>query len=354
MFTKNEPFHRVNKMELTKGGTNVLKTAQKAFEGQTGLKLELFLKDQDHPKLLVNAGGVNAEFELTVVESVFVANAMTVLMGRVLNLDKKIMVFPQLADYRADELRKDGIQFIDTAGNCYINQPPLYLFVRGNKKQGVTRTPTVNRVFKQTGLRVLYALLCNPGMENETYRTIAAKTGVALGMVNWVFRDLNELGFLLNTGTGRAKKLRLLNKEKLLERWIAAYAEQLRPKLLLGRYRGADGWWQNAQLIPDQALWGGETAAAKLTDYLKPQIITLYVDKENPTAVLVPNRLKKDPQGDVELVARFWQADTVVPHGDTVHPLLVYADLMATGNQRNIETARMIYDEHISQLVGEN
>jgi hypothetical protein len=36
-----------------------------------------------------------------------------------------------------------------------------------------------------------------------------------------------------------------------------------------------------------------------------------------------------------------------------VHPLLVYADLMATGNQRNIETARMIYDQHIIQLVRE-
>jgi hypothetical protein len=107
-------------------------------------------------------------------------------------------------------------------------------------------------------------------------------------------------------------------------------------------------------LKPEQAQWGGEVAAEKLTDYLKPQTITLYVDKDNPAAVIIPNRLKKDPEGDVELVGRFWQTDVVAPHGDTVHPILVYADLMATGNQRNIETARIIYDEHIVQLVGEN
>lgn len=341
-------------MELTKAKRLIFKTAQKAFEHQTGVKLELRPEDPENPKLLIHAPGAQAELKLMIVESLYVAYAMTVLFKRMLDIDRKLLVMPQLAEIKADELRAQGIQFIDTAGNCYINQPQLYLFVKGNKLQGVTKVPTANRMFKQTGLRVLYAMLCNPGMENETYRTIAAKTGVALGMVNWVFKDLNELGFLLETGTGRTKKVRLLNKEKLLERWITAYAEQLRPKLILGRYRGAEGWWQNAQLNPAQALWGGEPAAAKLTDYLKPEIITVYADKENPAGVIIPNRLKKDPQGDVELVARFWQPETIAPYKDMVHPVLVYADLMATGNQRNIEAARMIYDQHIVQLVRED
>ena len=42
------------------------------------------------------------------------------------------------------------------------------------------------------------------------------------------------------------------------------------------------------------------------------------------------------------------------PDDEWVHPILVYADLLATGNQRNIETARMIYEQHIVRLVGEN
>jgi hypothetical protein len=48
----------------------------------------------------------------------------------------------------------------------------------------------------------------------------------------------------METGTGLARQLRLIGKERLLERWITAYAEQLRPKLVLGRYRGTKGWWR--------------------------------------------------------------------------------------------------------------
>jgi hypothetical protein len=69
--------------------------------------------------------------------------------------------------------------------------------------------------------------------------------------------------------------------------------------------------------------------------------------------VLTQFRLKKDPQGNVEFYARFWKPETVAPNGNMVHPLLVYADLVATGNQRNLETARMIYEQHIVQLIGE-
>jgi hypothetical protein len=168
-----------------------------------------------------------------------------------------------------------------------------------------------------------------------------------------IMHELKELGFLLVVGKGRGRKIRLINNERLLERWITAYPEQLRPKLTLGRYRGAAGWWKEAALDPDRALWGGEVAALKLTGHLNPQEATIYADKENLAAVLIPHKLKKDPAGDVEILRRFWRQDAVPPNGDMVHPLLVYADLMATGNQRNIETARLIYDQHIIQLVRE-
>jgi hypothetical protein len=264
-----------------------------------------------------------------------------------------LLVTRQLTGDMADRLKNNGIQFIDTAGNTFINRPPYFIFIKGNRDLEAVKQPVLGRVFKQTGLRALYALLCTPGLENEPYRIIAAKTGVALGMVNWIMRELRELGFLLERGKRRERNTRLINREKLLERWITAYVEQLRPKLVYGRYRGPDNWWQHAKLNPEKALWGGEVAAAKLTGYLNPQEITVYIDKNDPTAMLIPNRLKKDPGGDVELLYRFWHPETVPANGDMAHPLLVYADLLATGNQRNLETARMIYDQHIVQLVRE-
>jgi len=44
--------------------------------------------------------------------------------------------------------------------------------------------------------------------------------------------------------------------------------------------------------------------------------LTGYVDMDNPEAVLIQNR------GNVDLLHRFWQPDTVVPHGDMVHPII--------------------------------
>lgn len=341
-------------MQLTKTQKQILQIARDAFARQAGIEIE-FVENAPEQEIFLKLPETTKEIEVVVDDGRRKDLAAELIFRKWLQYPERyVVVMPQVTADRADKLRQDGIQFIDTAGNGYLNQPPLYLFVKGNKVKNIIEAPVTPRAFKQTGLRVLYALLCNPGLENETYRTIADKTKVALGMVNWVVKDLQELGFLIETGRGRARQLRLVQKERLLERWITAYAEQLRPKLVLGRYRGVDGWWQQAALNPEEALWGGEVAAAKLTDYLKPQMLTIYVDRDNPTAVLLPNRLKKDPQGDVELVARFWQPETILPNRDMVHPLLVYADLMASGNQRNIETARMIYDQHIVQLVRED
>lgn len=340
-------------MDLTNIQKIILNAARDAFAKETGVALELVERGPEH-FLRLEFQGTTAELEVWIESGPQKLATDLILRNWVQNPEQHLVVRQQVTGAVADKLRQGGVQFIDTAGNGYINRPPLYLFIKGNKAQNPVELPVTPRAFKQTGLKVLFALLCTQGLENETYRTIAAKTGVALGMVDWVMKDLQVLGVLFETGSGRNRQLRLLQKEQLLERWVTAYAEQLRPKLVLGRYQGAEGWWQQAVLNPDEALWGGEVAAAKLTDYLKPQMITIYVDRDNPTAVLLTNRLKKDPQGEVELVARFWQPEAIAPRGDMVHPLLVYADLMATGNQRNIETARMIYDQHLVQLLRED
>ncbi|MBE3112412.1 MAG: hypothetical protein IMZ46_18205 [Acidobacteria bacterium] len=39
---------------------------------------------------------------------------------------------------------------------------------------------------------------------------------------------------------------------------------------------------------------------------------------------------------------------------ETVHPLLIYADLVASGSDRNIETAKIIYEQHISRYLRED
>jgi hypothetical protein len=106
------------------------------------------------------------------------------------------------------------------------------------------------------------------------------------------------------------------------------------------------------QLHNLNANWGGEVAAAKLTRYLYPEIITIYTKKEYLNQLLMECRLKKDPNGEIEIIDQFWNFEENTEYRDLVDPILIYADLVATGNQRNIETAKMIYDEHIVRFIG--
>jgi hypothetical protein len=251
----------------------------------------------------------------------------------------------------ADQLKQENIQFIDTAGNAYINQLPLYIYVKGNKIPEAFLPIPHKRAFKPTGLKLIYALLTWKGLENKPYRDIAVAAEVALGTVVWQMNELKELGFILDMGK-RGKKL--VNRENLFNRWITAYPEQLKPKLIIGHYKGTQGWWQNKTLDPVIAQWGGEIAAAKMTRYLQPEIITLYVNRAQLNNLLLENRLSKDPEGETEILERFWRHDQPWQYEDMVHPILVYADLIATGNQRNIEIAKTIYDQYIVQFIRED
>jgi hypothetical protein len=251
----------------------------------------------------------------------------------------------------AARLHHGGIQFIDTLGNAFINQPPLFIFVKGNKpRQEEIVLPTA-RLFKGVGLKIIYLLLCQPELVNRPYRELADMADVALGTVNGTMTEMIQKGFILDMGKNGKK---LLERKALFDRWTAAYPDNLKPKLLLGRFRGGGDWWKKAQLNPALAQWGGEVAAAKLTDYLKPGTVTLYVDKNHLADLVIANRLKKDPQGQVEILERFWPPENDFGEGDTVHPILIYADLVAMGEQRTMETAKMIYERHLDRYFGQH
>ncbi len=336
----------------------ILQNAVDACARETGVKIKI--KHEVKTDRMIDAiltihyHGTKIPLEAEIRPKITTVDALRPLVRAMKEPENLIIVAPQITAQMADRLRAGGIQFMDEAGNVYINKPPLYLFVKGNKNPTLTKLPKAGRAFNQTGIQLLFPLLCNKGLVNQPYRTIATLADVAYGVVQLALRELKELGFLEETGTIRNRQARLVRKDALLERWITGYTEQLLPKLIHGRYKGDPGWWNNAVLDPATALWGGEIAAAKLTKHLKPQDVILYVNKQKPNDVLLKNKLRKDPFGEVTILYRFWDPDVIPPNQDMVHPLLVYADLMATGEQRNLETARMVYDRYIVQLIGED
>ncbi len=79
----------------------------------------------------------------------------------------------------------------------------------------------------------------------------------------------------------------------------------------------------------------------------------MYI-RDLPGRFLAANRLHTDQRGNVEILKAFWDTKCDWTDTEIVHPLLVYADLLATGDPRNIETAKRIYDERLTGLVRED
>lgn len=262
-----------------------------------------------------------------------------------------LLVTRYVTSQMADLLKKMDIPFVDAAGNAYINEPPLFIFIKGNKLADTYRPEPTTRAFRPAGLQVVFALLCNPGLENAPFREIAKVATVALGTVGRVIQDLKQMGYLIDMGTrGR----RLNRKDNLLARWVTAYPEQLRPKQLTGRYRAINhDWWRYAELHTFRAYWGGEIAATTLTEYLKPQIATIYTNQPLGK-LLLKNKIKKDPNGDIEILNAFWGFEYDGQDLNLVPPLLIYADLLATGDARNVEAAEIIYEQELTRLIRED
>jgi hypothetical protein len=251
----------------------------------------------------------------------------------------------------ARKMRDMRMQFIDTVGNAYIDEPPTFILIKGNRAPPRARGFGVRGAFGHAGLRLVFALLCKPELGNATYREVAGAANVALGTVAQVFNDLMVQGYLLDMGKrGR----RLTKRRGLLDTWVEAYAGRLRPKTLLGRYAtDRPGFWLDADLCPDNAQWGAEVAAHKLTRYLKPEIITIYARKPVNDIVL-RFRLRGREGGMIEIRQKFWDFQTEEVPPDIVPPLLVFADLVATGDRRNVGAAGIVYDKYLQRHFGED
>ncbi|MBN4055508.1 hypothetical protein JYU12_02060 [bacterium AH-315-K03] len=296
-----------------------------------------------------NLGALADQVKRLPIEGILVADYINPVMGK--------------------KLKEMNVQYMDAVGNAYINQPPVYIHVIGNKQPNTQAIPRegINRAFDTTGLKVIFGFLCDPLMANATYRVIAERTGVALGTVGWVLNGLKDAGFILDRG--RAKGRRLVNRRKLLDRWMETFPEKLKPKQLVGVFVSDNPyWWEEVDIERYGAYWGGELAAAKYTHYLKPQTITLYLPEHADKKLLAKAKLRKATEliaegpGTVRIYRPFWPLENKQKLDDNktidvtglVNPILVYADLVATGDSRNLETARMIYERFIAEYIGED
>ena len=330
-----------------------LRNALEAFKATTGLPAEVLAEDVRMPE-----GVADAEIRLADTPPLLAEIKKTLrpatLGAALAQLQRYDRPGALITDYvtpqMGEKLRELDIPFIDVAGNVYLKTPTKFIYVTGRKRPEEQTRRGHNRAFRAAGLRVIFTLLSLEGQLKAPTREIAFNAGVANGTVGNILKDLEQLGFLYRS---KAKGLVLENRDKLIDNWVDAYPRELRPQLKAQRFNILHpDWWKEFTYDRWQKhkMWlGGDPAAALLTKYLHPEKITVYGRPDFKKLAEIVVQPARDEHGNFEMLEPFWNFETEVL--DEVHricpPLLLYADLVATGDARHLDAAKIIRNKYL-------
>ena len=233
----------------------------------------------------------------------------------------------------------EGISVVDSSGNCKIEAKQLFINIIGQKSTPIKQPK--GKAFNEAGLKAVFYFLLNDTNINQPYRQISNNTGLSLGTITNVVEELLYEKFVIKTSKGRILK----NKRALLDTWQVHYNQTLKPKLLLKTMEFVDSDsrkdWELIAL-PDGVCWGGEGGAYLTSKYLIPEQFDIYT--EGPSINLMMTRkMRFEENGSIHVYQKFWRSQ----HERVAPMILIYADLMGSGNSRCIETAQKLIENGI-------
>jgi hypothetical protein len=260
-----------------------------------------------------------------------------------------IVFSPYVSPPVGELLASHHIGFVDQAGNCHIAVGRDYLaHIEGRRPEHPARQ---GRGLGARSYQVLFALLARPLLVAAPIRSLADAAGVRKTAAADLLRRLKDEGLVLRDKAG----LRIARPNVLMDRWVAGYADKLRPKLLVGRYRSAAKDPLAFEKHAEAALeglhwaWGGATAGYRLTKHYRSVTTTLHVASPPATLQRQLNLLSaKDGPIVVLDVPGPQGLEGPIPH--VAHPLLVYTELVLEGDERALEAAGEIRDGFLSHI----
>ncbi len=214
------------------------------------------------------------------------------------------------------------------------------------------RVAEVHRGLRVPGYQVLFAILAAPRLLNATVRHLAEAAGTGKTVAAETLRRLQDENLI-----GRARGQRVLLEAKVvLERWIAGYATHVRPRLLLGTFHTQVQKPAALERFVEDALgvevpwgFGGGAGARRIGGQYRGERTVVHLGR---AAVDLPKRLRAQRADDGPLVLIRTPGrvayDGVEPR--TVHPLLIYTELLAAGEPRAREAATEIWHRHLEHL----
>lgn len=257
-----------------------------------------------------------------------------------------LLVTSYLSPNMINACRDMQVDALDLAGNASLLLGDNVILVSGRPRAQIS-AQTHGRTWTKSTLRVALALLATPSLLNGRYRDIAQAAGVSHGTVQNAIHGMLARRDLIEKPGGHG--MQFTDAGRLIDEWTTLYPTLLRGSLELGHFRtDVPDWWRNVPELPDRCRFGGERAAAVLTEYLKPATFTVYCSGEIPREWIAKARLRPDRNGNVEFLKTPIPFTTAPELPQNIaSPLLVYADLVASGDSRNLETARLLREQYL-------
>lgn len=257
-----------------------------------------------------------------------------------------LLLAPYVGPEAVTALVAANINFVDLAGNAHLAlEPTYYVHVEGRRP---VRARRGERGLGVPGFKLLFALIVRPDLLNEPVRAIAAAAGVSKTQVAHALANVLEKdGTIGRTQHGRI----LLDRRRTATRWLAGYADLLRPRLTLGRYRTQEKDPAALDLlltdVLEQGQWvlGGGAAVFRLAGYYRGETTVVHAT-EMTREMTRRLRAVPDDGGNLLVMAPPGPLALAGPKPGIAHPLLVYGELLAAGDERAREAAMQLREQY--------
>ncbi|MFC3023593.1 type IV toxin-antitoxin system AbiEi family antitoxin [Vibrio zhugei] len=245
-----------------------------------------------------------------------------------------VLVTNALTDFLKDECENLGLNYIDESGNIRIVNEDLYILITKPYQSGLVKKHPV--AMTEGIVKCVFALICEPILLKSTYEEISRKAGISVSMANKAIKFLIEKNYIQKDKLKR----RFFDENSLMYDWLLSYYKHIGSKQVPIPFPPPLDW--KAIELPNGAIWGGEAAAAELTDYLHPQTLFLY-SKDRVHGYEFNKSNPKAPR--LQVCRPFWGDELKIT--EKGRAILTIAELLATQDGRNREVAEMINDKYL-------
>ncbi len=266
--------------------------------------------------LILEKEGVRREFSLEV------KLPLTINAGVIPNQSGHLYVTDHVSARTAEVLRRMGVQYIDAAGNLFLEGGGWYIDIRGRKRHEATeltaqylRLEAPTNLYSAKRAQVIFALLTWGDLLGASVRELAEVAGVSTGIAGSTTSELRRRDLWPDSPQPR---------EALIDGWASAFPETLARSLTIRAVRA-----ENLEAFYGPVLVSGEAAPSA---QMRATSGVVYVD-ELTTELLMENRWRTDGSPNLVVRRRFWSRKDELPHGEAPH-LLVYGDLHASDDPR--------------------